>query len=310
MFRFTHRAPETADFCMSGYKAGRWLYPMGTDPDPDPDPEPLPGPCAGGGTVEWSQEAEAFTTKPVGGSGSDGSASGGAYWNVWANGTISTSLTAATSGVKRVTVVAMGDPAGGVWPQMRISVDGTQVALVTVGTNTWDPYSAALTLTAGSHTLAVELTNDGIVGTDDRNLLVDVARSQPAAQSWTKEAEAFSVKTTGGETASTTASGLKFWNLWSNGYIENAMTVQCTSRHELHVLARGSVAGGIWPTMKVYVGGTLVLTQTVNTTTWTAYRIGRTISSGASTLKIEFTNDGMVGTEDRNLHLDVAHLYS
>ena len=62
--------------------------------------------------------------------------------------------------------------------------------------------------------------------------------------------------------------------------------------------------------MKVYVDGTLVLTQTVSTATWTTYKIRRTLSGGTRTLKVEFTNDGIVGSEDRNLHLDVASLYT
>jgi hypothetical protein len=46
--------------------------------------------------------------------------------------------------------------------------------------------------------------------------------------------------------------------------------------------ARGDVAGGIWPQMKVYVDGTLVLTQTVSvTTTWTCIQgQARTLTAG------------------------------
>jgi hypothetical protein len=265
----------------------------------------------GGGTdAEWSQEAESFTTKPVGGQCTSATASGGLCWNVWSNGTISTTITAATAGVKTLKVTAHGDPAGGVWPIMKVRVGGTEVMNLSVGSDQWVAYAAAVTLTAGTHTLEVEYTNDGSVDGNDRNLLVDVASIDPATRSWTKEAEAFTTRTTGGETSSTTASAGKFWNLWGNGYVENAMSVPYTSQHEIDVTARGSVAGGVWPIMKVYVDGTLVLTQTVSTATWTTYKIRRTLSGGTRTLRIEFTNDGVVGSEDRNLHLDVASLYT
>jgi hypothetical protein len=275
-----------------------------------------PSSGGGGGTpppttgAEWAQEAESFATKPVGGQCTNSTASGGLCWNVWSNGTISTTLTAATAGVKHVAVRALGDPAAGVWPAMKVRVDGTQVMSVTVGTDQWTWYAAAVTLTAGSHTLDVEYTNDANVNGDDRNLLVDLAQVDPASRSWTQEAESFTTKTAGGNTPSTGASGGAYWNLWSNGYLETAMSVPYASQHEIEVVARGDVAGGVWPQMKVYVDGTLVSTQTVATTTWTTYPVRAVIGGGTHTLRIEFTNDAMVGTEDRNLKLDLASLYT
>lgn len=277
--------------------------------DESGEPTPTPPPPAPGES-EWSQEAESFTTKPVGGQCSYTDASGGLCWNVWSNGTISTPLTVATAGVKRITVRAHGDPAGGVWPQMTVRVGGTQIMSLTVGTDQWADYGAAITLAAGTHTLEVEYTNDGSVNGNDRNLLVDVARLDPASRSWYTEAEDFATKTDGGRVTSSGASGDAYWNLWSNGYIETPMSVPYTSQHQIHVSARGDVAGGIWPQMKVYVDGTLVLTQTVNVTSWTTYAIRRTLTGGTHTIRIEFTNDGIVGTEDRNLKIDRSSLYT
>lgn len=263
------------------------------------------------GTNEWKGEAEAFTLKTTGGQCTSASASGGACWNIWANGSISTTTTALTAGTKNVTVVAHGDPAGGVWPVMEIRVDGTLVKTVTVGTDVWQPYSVSLSLAAGTHTVQVSYTNDGSVDGNDRNLLVDYAEFAGAStQTWFTEAEAFATKTAGGLTTSSGASGGQYWNLWANGYIESSMNVGTTGTHDVEVLARGDVAGGIWPTMNVYVDGTLVLTQTVSATTWTSYRVSRSLTAGAHTLRIQFTNDGIVGTEDRNLKLDYAALHS
>ena len=306
-FHFLDRASKSATFCMSGYKHGRWLYAPGEKVYPEDGETPPPPPPPGG--TEWSQEAEAFASRPVGGQCTSSTASGGLCWNVWANGTISTTMTAATTGVKRVSVVALGDPSGGVYPNMRVRVDGTQVLDVTVSSTSWAAYTAALTLSAGSHTLEVEFTNDTNLNGDDRNLLVDLATLDPATESWRQEVEAFPTKTAGGQTSSSGASGGAYWNLWSNGYVETSMSAGATGGHELHVVARGDVAGGVWPVMKVYVDGTLVLTQTVNTTSWTAYRVRRQLGAGAHTLRVEFTNDAIVGTEDRNLKLDYAVLY-
>lgn len=265
---------------------------------------------ASGTVSEWQQEAEAFASRPVGGQCSSSSASGGLCWNIWANGSISTTTASLTAGTKRVSVRALGDPAAGVWPNMKVYVNGVQVMDVAVSQNVWSTYSAAITLPAGSHTIQVQFTNDANVNGDDRNLLVDYARVNNAGQTWMTEAESFTTKTAGGLTPSSGASGGAYWNLWSNGYIEHSMSVPYTSQHEIQVVARGDVAGGVWPEMKVYVDGTLVLTQTVATTSWTKYPIRRVLTGGSHTLRIQFTNDAMVGTEDRNLKLDYAALYS
>lgn len=263
------------------------------------------------GSTEWKGEAEGFTTKTTGGQCSSATASAGLCWNLWANGSISTTTSSLTAGTKTVTVVALGDPAAGVWPTMEVRVDGTLVNTYTVGDDVWLAYSTSLSLAAGTHTIQVTYTNDGQAADgNDRNLLVDYAQVKGASRSWFTEAESFSVKTAGGNTPSSGASGLNYWNLWSNGHIENAMPAPYTSTHEIEVVARGDVAGGVWPVMKVYVDGTLVLTQTVATTTWTSYRVSRSLSGGSHTLRIEFTNDGIVGSEDRNLKLDYAALYS
>lgn len=259
---------------------------------------------------EWRQEAEAFATRPVGGSCTSSTASGGTCWNIWSNGSISTTTASLTAQTKRVTVSALGDPAGGVWPQMKVYVDGTQVMDVAVSQDVWRSYSAAITLPAGTHTIQVQYTNDGSVDGNDRNLLVDYASVSNAPQTWFQEVESFTTRTAGGLTPSGGASGSAYWNLWSNGYVEHAISAPYASQHEIRVVARGDVAGGVWPQMKVYVDGALVLTQTVATTTWTSYPIRRVLSAGSHTLRVEFTNDAMIGTEDRNLKLDYAALYS
>jgi hypothetical protein len=263
------------------------------------------------GTSEWKGEAESFATKTTGGQCSYADASGGLCWNIWANGSISTTTSSLTAGTKTVTVVAHGDPAGGIWPTMEVRVDGTLVKTASVADDVWLPYSTSVSLGAGTHTIQVSYTNDGSVDGNDRNLLVDYATfTGQSSQSWMTQAEAFTTKTAGGLVTSSGASGGQYWNLWANGYIENAMTVPSTGTHDVEVVARGDVAGGVWPTMKVWVDGVLIRTQTVSVTAWTSYRTPYSLSAGTHTLRVEFTNDAIVGTEDRNLKLDYAALYS
>jgi len=306
-----HRIAERwFGFRHSGVKKPSWNTVMegikAENGTPDPDPEPIPDP-----TDDWRQEAEEFSTRSVGGQCTDATASGGKCWNIWSNGSISTTTSSLlTSGVKQVSVIAKGDPAADVWPKMVVKVDGITVMDLTVSRDTWGKYSAAITLGTGTHTVEVTFTNDANVNGDDRNLLVDYADIDAATEAWRQEAELFPTKTAGGECITTTGSGGKYWNLWSNGYIETAMNAPYTSQHEVHVAARGRVAGGVWPIMEVSIDGTVVLTQTVNTTTWTSYKIRRTLSGGSHTLRIRFTNDAIIGSEDRNLELDVASLYS
>ena len=75
-------------------------------------------------------------------------------------------------------VYARGTPAGGIWPKMRLRVDGAiqgPIQEVTVGTSYYNLYLFFYTAptTIGNHTMRIEYTNDGIVNGVDRNLHID-----------------------------------------------------------------------------------------------------------------------------------------
>ncbi len=118
-----------------------------------------------------------------------------------------------------------------------------------------------------------------------------------------KEAEAFAIRTAGGRGTSGGASGGAFWNLWSNGHIQDTLTAGEPS--DLVIKAAGTPAAGTWPTMSVSVDGATVATRTVSSGSFSTYTIPG-IATGNHPVRIAFTNDAVIGGEDRNLHLDVV----
>lgn len=81
-------------------------------------------------------------------------------------------------GFHGIGVYARGTPAGGIWPKMRLRVDGAIQGPnqeVTVSTSYYNVYLFFYTAptTIGNHTMKIEYTNDGIVNGVDRNLHID-----------------------------------------------------------------------------------------------------------------------------------------
>ena len=276
-----------------------------------------------------TREAETFRVRTTGAQQALTSASGGAFWNLWSNGHVEDTFSTTSS--MNLVVIARGTPMGGVWPTMVVSIDGAVVGTTSVAMGTFTSFSAGA-FPSGTHTVRIAFTNDQMSTTEDRNLHVDVVRlvpittptptpttSSPSPTPTTttptptpttnptpfvsKEAEAFVTKTAGGRQTATTTSGGAFWNLWSNGYLQDSVTGDGTNT--LVVVARGTPLGGVWPTMVLSVDGAVVRTHTVSSTTWTAYTIG-VVPTGTHTLRIAFTNDAASSTEDRNLLLDVV----
>ena len=125
-------------------------------------------------TVEWTQEAEALTTWTAGGELTDPDDSGGSHWNLWSNGTGTTTMGTTASGAHALEIRARGHSMNGVWPNMLVYVDNVLVATIPVDSDAYEAYVVSLTLAAGSHALKVEFNNDDRSSTEDRNLLLDV----------------------------------------------------------------------------------------------------------------------------------------
>jgi len=66
-----------------------------------------------------------------------------------------------------------GTPAGGTWPQCRISVDGAAAVQISTAGQAYDDYVALMCVPGGTHRVTLSFVNDGSSGTEDRNLFVD-----------------------------------------------------------------------------------------------------------------------------------------
>jgi len=93
------------------------------------------------------------------------------------------------------------------------------------------------------------------------------------------------------------------WNIHSNGYVSFNHTFE-GGEQELIARAKGQFAGGAWPTMEVTVGGEVVYTGSVSSSSWTNYTIDFTAPLGDAEVRVYFTNDYNQNGSDRNLHLD------
>ena len=121
-------------------------------------------------------QAEKAAIKTVGGPMPDG------CWNLWSNGRLGQPLRFAAAGHYAVVVRAWGSPAGGVWPEMALGVDGQAVKNVTVGTGERADYRFAVDLAAGIHEVDVAFLNDAVIGKEDRNLYLERITILPPAE--------------------------------------------------------------------------------------------------------------------------------
>jgi PKD repeat protein len=117
----------------------------------------------------------------------------------------------------------------------------------------------------------------------------------------TYEAESFETKTTGGQVSDGAAANGEAWNIWSDGSIEHPFNFT-QSTYEIGIDARGTPAEGTQAHMLVTLDGdTLVDTYvTEDYRTYTA----EVAPSDVQDLRVQFTNDLMTDTEDRNLIVD------
>jgi hypothetical protein len=106
---------------------------------------------------------------------SDGTASTGEALALYSTGTGQASVKTG-SATTSVAVVARGTQCAGA-PSLRMTVDGTEVATWSVSTTKYVTFTVSKALPAGTHTVALSLTNDHSSSTCDRNVYVDVVRT-------------------------------------------------------------------------------------------------------------------------------------
>jgi hypothetical protein len=97
----------------------------------------------------------------------------GGGWNLWSNGTLSTSHDF-TEGPGTVWVTAKAEQGGGVWPHMLVWVDDTVELDTFVDTTDWTPYPVPVLASGQDVEIRIEFDNDFYGGSgDDRNLHID-----------------------------------------------------------------------------------------------------------------------------------------
>src|SRR5688572_5193133 len=123
--------------------------------------------------IHWCAQYEAEAMTRI---GSTGTTSGGI--TLFSNTSALSKVHSFDPGFHGIGVYARGTPAGGIWPKMRLRVDGVIQGPnqeVTVDSSTYNIYLFFYTAPAaiGNHTMRIEYINDGIVNGVDRNLHID-----------------------------------------------------------------------------------------------------------------------------------------
>jgi endo-1,4-beta-xylanase len=93
-------------------------------------------------------------------------------WNLTQNGQIDCVVHFPVSNAYTFIIVARGEPAADVWPQLRITLDGRSIFQGSVDSPEWIPYTFSETVEAGFHEISVAFINDLYQPPQDRNLQV------------------------------------------------------------------------------------------------------------------------------------------
>ncbi len=154
-----------------------------------------------------------------------------------------------------------------------------------------NPFNAA-SLSSGQHTITAVVKK-----TDNTTQVINVPFTRVAGPV-TLEAENFSSKPIGGAISGG-------WNIWSNGYISNGVTLT-PGNYRMDIVAKGQLAGSQLPNMRIRINGGVVSNTSVGATSWTTYSVNVTITQSSNNLEVGFTNDyyNPGKGQDRNLHVD------
>lgn len=104
----------------------------------------------------------------------DAAAEGGKTLAMYTSGTAQAAAKPAVA-TSSVAVLARGTQCEGA-PTLQVVVDGVKVATFTISATKYSSYTVAKNLTAGTHTIALQLINDHSAASCDRNVYVDTVR--------------------------------------------------------------------------------------------------------------------------------------
>ncbi|MFP4500781.1 MAG: endo-1,4-beta-xylanase [Candidatus Hydrogenedentota bacterium] len=97
-------------------------------------------------------------------------------------------------------------------------------------------------------------------------------------------------------------------HLLSNGEVAEYIEITEAGVYALDVTALGQPLDGVWPIMALSVDGYTADEVSVNTETWEQYVFETWFDPGVYTIGVQFLNDAMSETEDRNLGLTTLSL--
>jgi endo-1,4-beta-xylanase len=92
-------------------------------------------------------------------------------------------------------------------------------------------------------------------------------------------------------------------HLFSNGEVAEYIEISDAGVYALNVTALGQPLDGVWPIMALSVDGYTADEVSVNTGTWEQYVFETWFDPGVYTIGVQFLNDALSETEDRNLGL-------
>ncbi len=101
----------------------------------------------------------------------------GEFWNLWANGTMSEDIDVPETDIYRFEIIARDRLIDATGPEMGLLIDGEIKQTVFVNTETPEVFVFDVSVTGGTHELAIGFYNDywNPIADEDRNLYVDKA---------------------------------------------------------------------------------------------------------------------------------------
>jgi GH35 family endo-1,4-beta-xylanase len=94
------------------------------------------------------------------------------------------------------------------------------------------------------------------------------------------------------------------WNLFSNGRVGQALRFETPGTYHVVIRAWGSPAGGTWPNLVLLVDGIEAGAATVEHDKAADHAFDVELERGTHEIAAGFTNDALIGEEDRNLFLE------
>lgn len=206
-----------------------------------------------------------------------------------------------------ITVHAYGEPAEGIWPHLRLLVDGVEVATRKVDATTSTAYSFSLPLESGiSHKVQVQYFNDLATAREDRNLYVQGVEVNGRLINSTDDGVSFDRGALDGRHVMPGREGL-----WWNGTLQfdtHPDDFPATGTPDpqagpstVVINAQGTPAAGEFARFTLLLDGVEVGEGVVGSEARDfTFEIPATAGAGHK-LAIRYDNDAVIGREDRNL---------